>query len=82
MWPPTSDEQARHEPTTTTSTATTEEHTMYADPIFINAELAYRRELFATSTGRSGASRRHAHRLAERLHVRLPHRHTTQVRPA
>lgn len=55
---------------------------MYADPLFINAELAYRRELFATSTGRTGSSRRHGHRLADRLHVRLSHRHTTQVRPA
>jgi len=55
---------------------------VYADPMFINAELAYRRELFATSTGRTASSRRHGHRLADRLHVRLPHRHTTQVRPA
>ena len=55
---------------------------MYGDPLFINAELAYRRELFTTSTGRSRGRHHHGHRLAERLHVRLPHRHTTQVRPA
>ena len=54
---------------------------MYQDPLFVNAELAYRRELFTTSTGRA-AGRRHGHRLAERLHLRLPHRHTTQVRAA
>lgn len=55
---------------------------MYQDPLFVNAEIAYRRELFATRTGGSGAARHHGHRLAERLHVRLPHRHTAQVRPA
>ena len=54
---------------------------MYGDPLFINAEIAYRRELFTTSTGRH-AGPRHGHRLADLLHVRLPHRHTTQVRPA
>ena len=55
--------------------------TTYTNPA-LDAELAYRRELFATSTGRTGSSRRHGHRLADRLHVRLSHRHTTQVRPA
>ena len=54
---------------------------MYPDPMFVAAELAYRKELFAPG-GRVGASRRHGHGWAERLHVRLPHRHTTQVRPA
>jgi hypothetical protein len=83
MWSPTSDEQARpralHHHNHRTTTA--KEHPMYQDPLFVNAELAYRRELFTTSTGRA-AGRRHGHRLAERLHLRLPHRHTTQVRAA
>jgi hypothetical protein len=55
---------------------------MYGDPLFVNAELDYRRQLFAAGTGHLGSSRRHHHRWAERLHLRLPHRHTTQVRPA
>ena len=42
---------------------------MYGDPLFINAEIAYRRELFTTSTGRH-AGPRHGHRLADRLHVK------------
>lgn len=55
---------------------------MYGDPLFVNAELDYRRQLFAAGSGRVGASRRHGHRWADRLHVRLHHRHGTQVRPA
>jgi hypothetical protein len=55
---------------------------MYGDPLFVNAELDYRRQLFAAGSGRVGASRRHGHRWADRLHVRLHHRHATQVRPA
>ncbi|MDF2145738.1 hypothetical protein [Knoellia sp. p5-6-4] len=55
---------------------------MYGDPLFVNAELDYRRQLFAAGSGRVASSRRHGHRWAERLHVRLHHRHATQVRPA
>jgi hypothetical protein len=55
---------------------------MYPDPLFVTAELAYRKELFAPAAGRVAASRRHGHGWAERLHVRLPHRHTAQVRTA
>jgi hypothetical protein len=55
---------------------------MYTDPLFVAAEVAYRKELFTPGSRRVAASRRHGHGWAERLHVRLPHRHTSQVRPA
>ena len=55
---------------------------MYTDPLFVAAEIAYRKELFAPGPSRAAASRHHGHGWAGRLHVRLPHRHATQVRPA
>ena len=55
---------------------------MYTDPLFVAAEIAYRKELFAPGPSPVAASRRHGHGWAGRLHVRLPHRHTAQVRPA
>ena len=51
---------------------------MYTDPLFVAAEIAYRKELFAPGPSLVAASRRHGHGWTGRLHVRLPHRHTVR----
>lgn len=57
-----------------------------ADPIFVRAEVAYRRErlLAGTGAGRSVTGRHHAGRVRAALRsVRTPHRHArTSPRPA
>lgn len=56
--------------------------TIYADPQYIAAEVAYRRERLTGGAGQVGASRGLGRRWTDRLHVSLHHRHVARARTA
>jgi hypothetical protein len=56
--------------------------TIYSDPQFIAAEVAYRRERLTGGAGEVGASRGAGRRWTDRLHVSLRHRHVARARTA
>jgi len=56
--------------------------TIYSDPQFIAAEVAYRRERLTGGAGEAGASRGLGRRWTDRLHVSLHHRDVALARTA
>lgn len=55
---------------------------IYADPQFIAAEVAYRRERLTGGAAEAGTSRGLGRRWTDRLHVSLHHRHVAHARTA
>lgn len=56
--------------------------TIYADPEYIAAEVAYRRERLTGGAGEVGSRRGFGRRWTERLQVSLHHRHVARARTA